>query len=163
MANRNGMPRIPGIMVGVGVALSNTAILIGGLALVTWLWIMNANKSKTPTLPSDAQIEQQIYEDVYAYSAYPAQVSLNHDRVRDAIQRIRDTFRLAREAYRKKIRDLHIALKAGTITREQYRAQHKAALAEFRTAIKARHSEIMLALGVPVHNAQAAYAMPTLP
>lgn len=160
MANGNGVPSIPGFFVGGGVALSNTAIMIGGLAVVAWLWL-TLNKTKPPAM-DDESIAQQIEGDVFAYAASPQSVNENRDRIRAAINAIRDKFTEAREAYQKKMRDLITAKKAGTITQAQFQAQHRIALTEFRAAVKTRHREIMQELNIPHFASNIAEAMPTI-
>ena len=163
MANGNGgVPRIPGFSAAWGVSLSNTAIVVGGLALLAVTWLsMNKNGGSKMAIPMDDESLGRIVEgDVLAYAASPQSVHENRDRIRDAISRVRDTFRAAREAYTKKIRDLAIARQKGLITNVQFQAQHRAALVEFKAAIKARHREIMNLLNIP-HFAQSPTVTPT--
>jgi hypothetical protein len=163
MANGNGMPRIPGFMVGGGVAVSNTAILIGGAALLAALWFMKANKSKTTIPMSDDQIEQAVLTDVYAYAAYPTQIEQNVDRIRAAITRMRTEYRAAGDAFHKKLRDLRDAMKAGTITHEQYRAQHRAAVKEYVDKIHSIRESVMTELGIARRQRQEQERPPTVP
>ena len=164
MANGNGMPRIPGFMVGGGVAVSNTAILIGGAALLAALWFMNANNKSKTTIPlSDDQIEQAVLTDVYAYAAYPTQIEQNVDRIRAAITRMRTEYRAAGDAFHKKLRDLRDAMKAGTITREQYRAQHRAAVKEYVDKIHSIRASVMAELGIARAARQEQERPPTVP
>jgi hypothetical protein len=147
MTNGNGMPRLPGIFVGGGFGISTGAILVGTIGILAAMWL--ANSMTRPRIPTAGQLENEVMADVYAYATNPVTVQQNIDRIREAITRARSAFRVALDAYIKKIRDLHTALRNGTITREQYRTQRLAAHQEFRAAIKARHKEIMDALGVP--------------
>jgi len=161
MANgSNGFPK--GFFVGgsAGVALSNTAIVFGGLALITLAWL---TMNRGPKIKMDDETLGQIVEsDVLAYAATPTTAENNRDRIRAAINRIRDTFRVARENFIKKIHDLVAARRAGTITNDQFRVQIRAAVAEFHTAIRQRHAEIMHELGIPKYNSDRAEMVPTM-
>lgn len=161
-----GVPRIPGFFVGGGVALSNVALLIGGATALAWLWFTMSHKrmESIGLLPEmdDESLGKQVEGDIYAYAASPQSVRENRDRIHQAINRIRDTFTAAREAYIKKIRDLHIALRKKLITHEQFRTQVLAAHTEFRAAIKARHREIMQELNIPHFASNDTAVVPTL-
>lgn len=162
MANGNGVPRIPGFFVGGGIALSNAAILIGGLALVTMAWLgMNTAGRRIELATDDESMAKQVEADMFAFAASPQQLHENRDRIRAAINRSRDKFTEAREAYQKKIRDLHIALRKKLITHAQFKAQLLAAHTEFIAAVRARHREIMDLLNVP-HSEHDHVVTPTL-
>ena len=158
MANGNGI-RIPGFFVAGGFGLSNTAILVGGLALVTVAWL---SMNRRPELAMDDEsMAQQVEADMFAFAASPQQLHENRDRIREALNRIRDKYREAREAWQKKQRDLHIALRNKTITMAQYQAQRRAAQIEFMAAVRTRHREIMELLHIP-HRAHDHVVTPTL-
>lgn len=156
MANGNG-----GFTIAGGVHVSTGAIIMGGIAAITAIWLLGRKIAEEQM--SDLPQEIRILNDVYRAAAYPAQVSQNHDRIMAAIQRIRDQFRVAREAFQKKIRDLVEARRKGTITNDQFRAQFRLAINEFHVAIRLRHKEIMQQLGVPVRNKRIANGPPTTP
>ena len=157
----NGNVSIPGVFVAGGVGVSNTALLIGGAALATWLWFAYSDSQKKQF--GDSRNIQTVMDDVYAYAAYPTQVTANRDRVRAAIQRARSAFQTARDSYKKKIKDLVAAKKAGTITHAQFREQLRLANQEFHAAIRTRHQEIMDELGISVGDSHTANVVPTVP
>lgn len=159
MTNGNGV--IPGVFVAGGVGVSNTAILIGGLAAAAWLWFAYADSQRKEF--GDGKSIQHVMDDVYAYAAYPTQVSANADRIRAAIQRARSAFQTARDSYKKKIQDLITARRNGTITGAQFREQLRLANQEFRAAIRTRHQEIMQELGISVGDSHTANVVPTVP
>ena len=144
MANGNG-----GFTFVTGTHVSTGAIILGGIVIVTGLWLLTRRMEEQAII---ATPEVRVLNDIYRASAYPAQISQNHDRIMAAIQRIRDQWRVAREAFQKKLRDLRLARIKGTITLEQYRAQRRIAINEFHTAIRLRHREIMDQLKVPARN-----------
>lgn len=155
MANGNGFTFVSGVNVSTG------AIIMGGIVLVTGLWLLT-RKAQEESMSDDSS-QVQVLSDIYRASAYPAQISENHDRITAAIQRIRDQWRVSRESFQKKLRDLREARKKGTITNDQYRAQVRLAINEFHTAIRLRHTEIMAQLKVPVRNYRIANGPPTTP
>ena len=130
-----------------GTHVSTGAIITGGLILVAGIWLLTRRAQEAAM--SDGPLERRVLNDIYRASAYPAQVEENKDRIMAAIQRIRDQFRVARDAFRKKLKDLIAARKAGTITHEQFRAQWRLPINEYLAAIRLRHKEIMDQLKVP--------------
>lgn len=159
MTNGNG--GIPGFFVAGGIGVSNTAILIGGLAIATALWLSTAGSARKQF--SDRNSMDIVEGDVFAYAADVNQIHANRDRIRAAIERARAAFKIARDAYRKKRKDLFEALRNGTITKDQYKVQRRAASAEFHAAIRTRWQEIHTALGVATRNPHSDTVVPTVP
>ena len=156
------MPRIPGFSAAWGVSLSNTAIVFGGLAMLALAWLTMNKQRPAPAVAMDDESQaQNIERDVLAYATDTQSAHANRDRIRAAINAVRDRFQVARDNYKKKLRDLIKARAAGTITQAQFRAQHEAALKEFHNAIKQRHLEIMHELGIPKYDANIADIVPT--
>ena len=162
MTNGDGVPKLPGFFIGGGVGISTSAILIGGLGLLAWTWLSMQNNNRPKIAMDDETLAQQVEGDVLAYAADSHSVNENRDRIRSAINRIRDTFTAAREAYVKKIRDLAIARRKGLITNTQFHTQKMAAHIEFQAAIKARHREIMEELNIPHFASNETAIVPTL-
>ena len=109
--------KMPGFFVGGGIALSNTALLLGLLGIGAFMyfkmqkgWNKQENAKKIVAAEmKPAVIEDKIMQDVVANAAYKATAINNQDRIKEYIRRMEPEIRGIRNNYRD-----------GIITREQY-------------------------------------------
>ena len=154
----NGVPKIPAFssFFAGGVSVSNTAVLIGAgiIALGAVLHSM-WGKQKMKSELNPVLVEQQIFDDVEDYSAYPAQVHQNADRVMDAIRRSAALKEL-RDDYIHNIRAVIIARRQGLITQSEMRAKMQKAREDYVAAIREKWKIIVHQLGIGLGHAHLA-------
>jgi len=159
MANGDTGVRIPGVVFAGGI--SNTALLVGGAAVVAWLWITHAQNQRKRDF-GDLTNMNKIYQDVVDYSAYPSQVSVNMDRVKSAIARLRTAIQTARDAFKKTLHDLIKAKREGTISNAQFQEQLRIAIEQFKLTVSTQWQVIHQELGIATHNSHAVNVFPTV-
>ena len=156
-----GVPKIPAFssFFAGGVSVSNTAVLIGAALvgagiLVHTMW-SGGSKKKMMAEMNPVIVEQQIFDDVEDYSAYPAQVTQNADRVMDAIRRSAALKEL-RDDYIHNIRAVITARKSGLITQSEMRAKMQKAREDYVAAIREKWKTIVHQLGIGLGHAHLA-------
>jgi ABC-type ATPase with predicted acetyltransferase domain len=157
----NGVPKIPAFssFFAGGVSVSNTAVFLGASLLALGvlahtLW-SGSNKRKMMSEMNPVLVEQQIFDDVQDYSAYPAQVNQNADRVMDAIRRSAALKEL-RDDYKHNIKAVLLARKQGLITQSEMRAKMQKAREDYVAAIREKWKTIVHQLGIGLGHANLA-------
>jgi len=115
MANGENPVKLPGVMFGGGIALSNTALLVLGALGAGLLFMRWNNKEKVKTVLREEMkpenIENKIEQDVIANAAFTETALNNQDRIRETIKRMEPRLREIRNNYRDGIlsRDEYVA------------------------------------------------------
>jgi hypothetical protein len=115
MANGDNPVKLPGVMFGGGIALSNTALLVLGALGAGFLFMRWNNKERAKTILKEemkpANIENKIEQDVIANAAFTDTALNNQDRIQATIRRMEPRLKEWRNNYRDGImsRDEYIA------------------------------------------------------
>ena len=141
--------------VAFGLSVSNGALLIAGAVGLGFAVLCHTLWSKNSQLVNEMDInrvQDQIYADVYAYTASVGQTNHNDDRVRDIIRRMRTNLQNAITTYRSQVILIHNQVAAGQITQAQAKIKLAEVRAQFHNSVRSKWEEVAHTVGLPLAN-----------